>query len=132
MIFLDTSALVKRYVREDDTDLVIRLMDADPAWSACGVAVVEAHVTLCARLVAPALREEARAMLEMEWRRFAVVALNEEVLARAVEISCQMGARTLDSVHLAAAQQLPLGLTFVTFDERQAAAARALGFAVAP
>lgn len=132
MIFVDTSALVKRHVREEHSDLVVRLMDADRTWSACALALVEAHVTLCARFSAPALLEDARRALEIDWQRFIVVAMNDAVLSRAVEISCQVGIRTLDSIHLAAAQRLPAGLTFVTFDGRQARAARELGFAVAP
>jgi len=39
--------------------------------------------------------------------------------------------RSLDAIHLASAQRLVIaGLRFVTFDLRQAQAARALGFTV--
>jgi predicted nucleic acid-binding protein len=54
------------------------------------------------------------------------------LLERAGEIACQLATRTLDAIHLAAAERLGPDLTFVTFDERQAAAARAMGLAVAP
>ena len=123
---------MKRYVREEHSDQVLRLMEADGAWSACALALVESHVTLCARFVQPEARDEARRTLDVDWQRFAVVALGDEVLARAVEISCQFGTRTLDSIHLAAAERLPTGLTCVTFGERLAAVARTLGLAVAP
>lgn len=42
----------------------------------------------------------------------------------------QTGVRTLDAMHLGAATRLGTALTFLTFDVRQAVAARALGFAV--
>ncbi len=41
MLFLDTSALVKRYVEEDGTELVLRLMDQDPRWAVSAIARTE-------------------------------------------------------------------------------------------
>ena len=73
-----------------------------------------------------------RRNLEVDWARFAVVPLQEVVLVRAIEIGCQTRIRTLDALHLAAAERLSSGVTLLTFDERQAAAARELGFTVAP
>jgi predicted nucleic acid-binding protein len=42
------------------------------------------------------------------------------------------GARTLDALHLAAAQRIGGAVPFVTFDVRQAQAARTLGLVVLP
>jgi predicted nucleic acid-binding protein len=43
----------------------------------------------------------------------------------------QLGVRSLDAIHLACARRLQVpGLAFVTFDLRQAQAARSLGFTV--
>ncbi len=50
-------------------------------------------------------------------------------LADAAGIGCAHELRTLDAIHLATADRLPKPLTFLTFDRRQAAAARALGIA---
>lgn len=42
-----------------------------------------------------------------------------------------LGVRSLDAIHLASAQRLQIhAVTFVTFDLRQAQAARSLGFTV--
>ena len=49
----------------------------------------------------------------------------------AATIAEQTLVRTLDALHLGAARRLGTNLTFVTFDVRQAQAARSLGFAVA-
>lgn len=46
-------------------------------------------------------------------------------------IAEQTGVRTLDALHLGATRRLGTAMTFLTFDVRQAQAARALGFAVA-
>ena len=48
----------------------------------------------------------------------------------AAEIGCHHGARTLDAVHLAAADRLPRPLVLLTFDRRQADAARSMELAV--
>jgi predicted nucleic acid-binding protein len=42
----------------------------------------------------------------------------------------QQDVRTFDALHLGAALRLGTGATFITFDVRQAQAARALGFGV--
>jgi hypothetical protein len=56
-----------------------------------------------------------------------VVPVDDLCLARAVEIGCEHRVRTLDAVHLAAAERLPPPVRFLTFDARQGGAAQALG-----
>ena len=49
----------------------------------------------------------------------------------AADLAEQLGVRSLDAIHLASARRLLVpALTFVTFDLRQAQAARTLGFTV--
>jgi predicted nucleic acid-binding protein len=49
----------------------------------------------------------------------------------AAEIGAALNVRSLDALHLACAQRLRIpAIRFVTFDIRQAIAARALGFSV--
>ena len=132
MIFLDASALVKRYVREQDSDWLVALMDEDLEWMACAVAAIEIRVTLCARLADAERRRHARLRFDTDWVSVGVVGLDDGILVRAAEIGCLFATRALDSIHLAAAERLPAEMTFVTFDARQAAAARMLGLTVAP
>ena len=132
MIFLDSSALVKRYVREHHSDWLVALMDEDLQWTACAVAAVETRVTLCATFADAERRDHAQLKFDADWASVVVVGVDDYILTRAGEIGCRFATRTLDSIHLAAAERLPAGLTVVTFDGRQAAAARTLGFTVAP
>ena len=132
MIFLDTSALVKRYVRELHSDWLASLMDEDLQWTACAVAAIETRATLCSRFADAERRDDARLKFDADWASVSVVSVDDGIVTRAGEIGCRFATRTLDSIHLAAAERLPAGLTFVTFDARQAAAARMLGFSVAP
>lgn len=130
MIFLDTSALIKRYVAEIGSDLVVRHMDRDPDWAASILARTETRVTLChlGPEGVPGSPDQLR--LADDWDRFTAVPIDEECLASAESIGCRQGLRTLDAVHLAAAQRL-WRVTFLSFDRRQLDAARAIGLKVA-
>jgi predicted nucleic acid-binding protein len=129
MLVLDTSALLKRYIEEEETPRVLELMASDREWCASALALAEAQVTLCRLgLDETSLRGQANA-LRTDWERFHVVPVDERCLARAAEIGCAEQVRTLDAIHLAAADRLPRPVAFLTFDRRQAEAARSLALA---
>ena len=132
MIFLDTSALVKRYVDENGSRTVMAAMDADSVWLAAAIALTECEISLCQRAGRESTAAPLISALRREWPRFTVIPIDDTCLARAREIGCDLGTRTMDSLHLAAADRLPPPVTFLTFDRRQAQAAAALGFRVRP
>jgi predicted nucleic acid-binding protein len=132
MLFLDTSALLKRYIEEGGTPLVLALMDQDREWVASAMARTEAEITLCHLGLEGPAEADQRRRLRDDWDHFRVVPVDNACLARAVEIGCQQRVRTLDAAHLAAADRLPRPFVFVTFDRQQAEAARAIGLLVAP
>lgn len=129
-LFVESSALLKRYIDEAGTAMVVEAMQRDPEWIASEVAHAEAALALCHTPLSEAHLAEVRRRLDEDWRRFRTLATDRACLARAVEIGCEQRVRTLDAIHLAAADRLPRPLTFMTFDRRQAGAARALGFEV--
>lgn len=133
MQYVDSSALVKRYVREPDSDAAERLLWADPEWVTAGHTLVEVRRTLALRLEdAPELLPRARTAFERDWAKLHVVAVDENTCARAADIAEVTGARTLDALHLAAAHRAGApALRIVTFDTRMAQAARGLGWSVA-
>ncbi len=130
MLFLDTSALIKRYVEEDGTRLVLRRMGEDPEWVVSAVARPEAEITLCRLGFTTSGTTTAKARLREDWERCHVVPVDPACLERAAELGCQYEVRTLDALHLAAADRLPQPLVMLTFDRRQADAARAMGLIV--
>lgn len=130
MLVLDTSALVKRYVEEPGTSEVVLLMGDDSDWAASAFCRAETHVTLCHLGFDETVEQQLARMLEADWEHFLVVPVDDLCLARGAEIGCERRVRTLDAIHLAAADRLPRPFTFVTFDGRQGDAARALGFDV--
>jgi predicted nucleic acid-binding protein len=84
-----------------------------------------------ARLVNRSDLADLRRQCQVDLDEFALVAVDQVVCEAAAEIGEQLGVRTLDAIHLACARRLQVpGLTFVTFDLRQAQAARSMGFAV--
>jgi predicted nucleic acid-binding protein len=130
MLFLDTSALLKRYVEEPGTDLVLRRMDEDRQWAVSAVARTEAEITLCRLGFGPGESEEVWRRLREDWERCHVIPVDPACLGRAVEIGCRYEVRTLDALHLAAAVRLPQPMVILTFDGRQANAARSMDLAV--
>jgi hypothetical protein len=128
--YVDTSALLKRYVDEPDSDRAVELLASDDVLVTGRHTVVEVRRNL-ARMLSPSDATAARADLARDLEAFAIVELDASTCELAATIAEQSGVRTLDALHLGAARRLGTALTFVTFDVRQAQAARALGFAVA-
>lgn len=130
MLFLDTSALLKRYVDEPGTDLVLRRMDEDREWGVSAIARTETQIALCRIDLGTDEDPDVRRRLRDDWDRCHVVPLDATCLERAMEVGCLHGVRTLDAIHLAAADRMPRPLVVLTFDRRQADAARSMGLAV--
>ncbi len=128
--YVDSSALVKLYVREPDSDVAVRLLSADEEWVTAAHALIEVRRVL-------AIRHEGRTLTTMrsaflrDWERILVVELDSTTCAAAATIAETTRARSLDALHLAAAMRALPGQRFISFDVRQAAAARQLGFTVA-
>ena len=128
--YVDSSALLKRYVAEPDSDVADRLLGSDPVLVTSWITLVEVRRNL-ARLVQPAALADLRRQCQVDLDEFALVSVDQVVCEAAAEIGEQLGVRTLDALHLACARRLQVpGLTFLTFDFRQAQAARSMGFAV--
>jgi uncharacterized protein len=130
VLFVDTSALVRRYVQGPGRDLVVEAMAADDAWCASALCRSETLLVLHRLAVTPSQHERMWGRLRDDWDAFVVVPVDDRCLAHAVELGATYGLRTVDAVHLAAADRLPRPARYVTFDRRQIPAAAALGFAV--
>jgi uncharacterized protein len=129
-LYADSSALLKRYVDEPDSDRAVELLVSDPEVVTGRHTVVEVRRNLARLLPAPAATA-ARSSFAADLESFAIVELDAATCELAATIGEQTGVRTLDALHLGAARRLGTALTFLTFDVRQAQAARALGLTVA-
>lgn len=128
--YVDTSAILKRYVDEPDSDRADSLIAGDVSLVTGRHTLVEVRRNL-ARLLSGSALSEARADFAVDVGVFAIIELDATTCELAASIAEQTGVRTLDALHLGAASRLGRSVTFITFDIRQAQAARALGLRVA-
>ncbi len=125
MVYLDSSALVKLVVAEGESPALRRYLRTEPRRASCALAKVE--VLRAVRPQGAPATTRARRLL----RRVDLVAVDDELLDSAAALDPGV-LRSLDAIHLAAAQTLADELTaVVTYDERMRAAADLLGLPVA-
>ncbi len=129
-LFVDTSALVHRYLATPERALVDAAMADDPVWCASALCLTEARMAL--RRLAADQRQLDRlwAALAADWDTIASVPVDHRCLGHAAELGTTYGLRTVDAVHLAAADRLPRPVRYLTLDGHQLPAAVALGFEV--
>jgi len=132
-VYVDASALLKVYVEESESVEARRLLVDPTTWTTGRHTVVEVRRNLARVLTGPSL-ERIRTWFEDHWVDVTVVELNELVCNRAAELAELTGVRTMDALHLGAAEQAgaPEGLPIVTFDRGMRAAAHSLGWRVLP
>jgi uncharacterized protein len=127
MLYLDASALVKRYVDEDGSEAVREAMHVEE-WASCRICIVETK-----RAVDRAGGSAEIGRVEGDWLSFEVVEVDASLCERAAELACATGLRSLDALHLAAALALPAeDLTVATWDRRLHRAAREHGLETLP
>lgn len=130
LVAVDTSALVRRYVRADGHGLVTEAMAEADLWCASALARAETLQALHRVAVTRGQHDRLWAALRADWDRFHVVPLDDRCLAEAVEIGSTFRVRSVDAIHLAAANRLPRPVRYLTLDRRQIPAAAALGLEV--
>jgi uncharacterized protein len=128
-LYVDTSALLKRYVEEPESAFVDEMLTSERELVTARHTMVELRRNLPRLLSGSSLVEARRNFLE-DWAFFSVVELDVATCEMAATITEQTGVRSLDALHLGAARRLGTGLRFLTFDRNQAAAARAIGLHV--
>ena len=132
ILYLDTSALVKLYVDEAASDVVRRAVADVTHVATSRVAYPEARAAFARRhLAGDFSRLDLRrvvAALDRDFSSLVVMELGVAVATQAGELAERHGLRGFDAIHLASAldcsRLLGVQPEFLTFDTRQAAAAR--------
>jgi predicted nucleic acid-binding protein len=139
-IYLDASALVKRYIAEVGTREVNQLF-AGPA--AIGTSIIT-HAEVAAALgkatrLGLLARDEAHVALHVfriQWPSLIRLQVTENIASHAGTLAWEHGLRGFDAVHLSAALQWQENVydpvTFAAFDRRLWQAAQAAGLGVWP
>lgn len=135
MLYLDSSALVKLYVREAHSAEMLRLAGKASGWVCHQIAYVEVRAALAAASRLERLTGEghklANARFANDWPKISQVQLDDALLERAADLAEGFALRGYDSVHLAAADRIKAAigdrLVFACFDDRLNRAAKLLG-----
>ncbi|MGP1674345.1 MAG: type II toxin-antitoxin system VapC family toxin [Candidatus Limnocylindrales bacterium] len=121
--YLDASAMVKLVLDEIESPAMLR-------WHIESEQVVSSRVGLIETRRATSRRMHDPAQLDIVLRSVVAIEL-DDVIARGAAQIRPAELRTLDAIHLATALSLGPGLvSFVTYDDRLADAARAVGLPV--
>jgi len=129
-IYVDASAFLKLYLEEPDSDRAEDILLGGGEWVTGRHTAIEVRRNLT-RALEGANLAAAQGQFQRDWQNTAVVDLTEEVCEVSAQLAEITGARSLDALHLGAAKVVGGGtLPLVTFDLRQAQAARALGWVV--
>lgn len=138
--YLDSSALVKRYLTEHGSSQIREFIGDAEALGTVVISRAEIVATLgkAIRLgaVTREVAEAARRVLQIDWRDFARIAVSEHLIDRASDLAWIHGLRGYDSVQLAAAmtwqEELGIPVTLATFDGQLWEAAGRVGFDLYP
>lgn len=132
-VFLDSSALAKRYIEEKGSDRVQTILLSASALAVSVICVSEVISALCRRRRERKLSTEeyrkSRDSLIADTDDATVIGITEEVIAHAVGLLEQFPLRSADALHVACASEWSTDL-FVSADDRQCRAARAHGLRV--
>jgi len=129
--YVESSALLKLYADEPETGAAFALIHEHETWTTGRHTLVEVRRNLV-RMLANSDLVAARAAFDVDWRRMVVVELDRVVCDAAARLAETTGIRSLDALHLGAAEVAgaPDGLPLITFDRRLAQAGRSLGWTV--
>lgn len=132
-VFFDSSAFVKRYVREEGTDIVLSWCDQATELCLSGIALPEIVSAFCRLLrkdlVSPVQYRHLKTMLMADISDAAICDLTPEVIRHSM-ISLEKNVlRGMDAIHLGSALALNVDL-FVSADARQCDAATQAGLRV--
>jgi uncharacterized protein len=137
ILYLDSSALVKLYVAEPESEQVRKLIGH--AEATCTHLLAYAEICAAFGRAHRMGRAPAEALpvllqdFERDWDNMDIVGVNAALVRRAGQLAVNFGLRGYDSVHLAAAETLarevgsPNQFRFIAFDTALAAAGATLG-----
>lgn len=135
ILYLDTSALVKAYVREKSSEEVILAMQDGDLVATNLIAYVEAHAAFSRLKKEKKINEKEYESIKSafitDWENYMQIENTKQLLEQAADFSDAFSLRAYDSLHLAAAtllfRQSRQQLLFACFDQHLNRAAKILG-----
>jgi predicted nucleic acid-binding protein len=135
ILFCDTSALIKLYIKEDGSEAVTAKLIESEGVAVCRIAWAEAMAAFSRRVrdvpEDAAVIEQAKAALAQDWPNFIVMEVTQQLVERAGDYVDTFALRGYDSVQLASAFEVgrvtESPIYFACFDTRLNKAASVLG-----
>ncbi|HEX9756873.1 MAG TPA: type II toxin-antitoxin system VapC family toxin [Nitrospiria bacterium] len=136
MIYLDTSALIKRYITETGSDKIRSLFTSQDHLATSKVAYVEVYAAFTRRKREgdlPSMRyQQVCRLFEREWPAYLVIELHDDILRLSRDLIKKHPLRGLDAIHLASAklikQKISKETIFGCADNRLLNSAKSEGF----
>jgi len=135
--YFDTSALVKRYHREEGTEVVDKIIEGESPIYFSTIAIAE---TISALRKLKSMRKISRKMYEKlvgvffgeVEKRFVIVPLDDSQILTTIKMIEKHNLRTLDALHLAVASEIKImgDVIFVSSDKKLLLAAKKEGFGI--
>ena len=140
IIYLDTSAIVKSYLRENGSSQVISLLRSTELSGTSVLSKVETAAALskavCMGLVSSTGAKIAWDSFLAQWPSLVRLDISEQICDRAATMAWDHGRRGYDAMHLATAlswqELLGAPMTLASFDHSLRAAAATVGLLVWP
>ena len=135
ILYCDTSALVKLYLLEAGSDVMLGQAEFAEIIVTCRISWAEAMAAMARRSRESPVDQiqisQAQALFQAQWPHFAILEVTQTLVELAGEYADTFALRGYDSVQLAAAQILQKetsrAVTFACFDDRLNKAAKVLG-----
>jgi predicted nucleic acid-binding protein len=135
-LYLDTSVLVKLYIREDDSEEVAAAVAGATLVATSLLAYPEVRAALERRrrekTVTPAALKAARQAFEADWPSWIAVGIDDDLARQSARLAERHGLRAADAIHLASFERILAAaeddhVQFLCADDRLSKAARGLG-----
>jgi len=139
IIYLDTSALVKLYCREEGTDEVKAAVERAKTVSTSLLTFVETKSAFVRKHrdggISSTVYQEISKQFQMDWREFVVIGVTDEIVLSAGALVESDQLRAADAIHLASAKKTQqvsgVETVFYVADRALERAAKAEGLAAA-
>lgn len=129
-LYVETSALLKCYVLEPESDECQSILDEHSHWITSRITITETLINLRKRL-STAEFAIASKLFQSDINVFDVVEFDAELSLRASDVAAGNNLATLDAIHLASALRVKgAQVAFLTYDRRLANSARKSGLRV--
>ena len=135
-LYLDTSVIVKLYIREEDSDDVVAEVAEATTVATSALAYPEACAAFERRRrdrgVSPAALKAARQAFEADWSSWIAVAIDTDLIHHSARLAEKHGLRAADAIHLSSFERILAtadndDVRFLCADDRLSKAARSLG-----